>query len=471
MKLITKLLRPAIVLVLLLAAAAPLSATDATYPKADGFRGIWFDLGQKSKFGSKYSGGLGTYTANHVPMAHYAPKVNRSYFTWGGTTEADQKRLLIMVSYYDHSTGLVARPVTVMDKTPVNDPHDNGSLSIDEEGYLWIFVSGRGSKRPGRIYRSQVPYGINDWINLGDSEFTYPQPWWFEGKGFFHTYTRYTKGRELYFRTSRKGTDWSTEKKLAGIGGHYQTSEQVGDRVITAFNRHPGGVVDQRTDLYYMETADMGETWTTAEGTVLTTPLTTAANPARIRNYSSNPDPADNALVYICDTAADADGHPVILYITAKKHQPGPGGNPRLWMIARWTGTEWLFHEITTALHNYDMGSIYIEEDGTWKVIAPIGAGPQHWGTGGEIELWTSADQGATWTKQREITADSPRNHSYARRPRNAHPDFYAYWADGNADTLSESHLWFTNKAGDKLWHLPYNMDEDFAAPELVTPL
>ena len=32
-----------------------------------GYRGIWFDLGQRSAHGSKYSGGLGTYTAKHWP--------------------------------------------------------------------------------------------------------------------------------------------------------------------------------------------------------------------------------------------------------------------------------------------------------------------------------------------------------------------------------------------------------------------
>ena len=445
-------------------------STDLVNPKAEGFRGIWFDLGQKSEFGSKYSGGLGTYTANHVPMAHYVPTVNRTYFTYGGTPSGAEKLLHILVSYYDHNTGLVARPVLVMDKSPVNDPHDNASMSIDEDGHIWIFVSGRGTVRPGRIYRSKEPYEINDWVNLGDSEFTYPQPWWFKGKGFLHTYTRYTKGRELYFKTSRDGEKWSAEKKLAGIGGHYQTSCQVGKRLITAFNRHPNGKVDQRTDLYYMESADMGQTWTTADGTVLTTPLTTSANPARIRNYSTNANTADNALVYIHDVTSDADGRPVILYITAKDYRPGPDGDPRTWNIARWTGTEWLIHTITTSTHNYDTGAIYIEPDGTWKVIGPTAAGPQFRGAGGEMEVWTSNNQGATWAKQRAVTANSTRNHSYARRPRNAHPDFYAYWADGNADTLSESHLYFTNMAGDKVWRLPYDMTENFAMPVLVAP-
>lgn len=433
-----------------------------------GFRGLWYDLGQGSQYGSKYSGGLGTYTANHVPMAIYAPDVNRTYLTWGGTSAPDEKNLHIMISYYDHDTGLVARPVMVMDKTPVDDAHDNGSIAMDDEGYIWVFVSGRSRRRLGRIYRSRTPYEIQAWDIIGDSEFTYPQPWWFEGQGFLHTYTRYTPGRELYWRTSADGINWSKEQKLAGLQGHYQTSSQAGDRIITSFNRHPGRNVDRRTDLYYMETPDMGKTWTTADGTVLETPLMNPDNPARIRNYSSNDNEDDNALVYICDINADTNGHPVILYITSKHHQPGPGGNPRAWMIARWNGSEWLFYEITIALHNYDMGSLDIEEDGTWKVIAPIGGGPQHWGTGGEVELWTSKDKGATWTKQRAVTANSPRNHSYVRRPRNAHPDFYAYWADGHANEFSESHLYFTNRDGSKVWHLPYNMTEDYATPTLI---
>ena len=55
-------------------------------------------------------------------------------------------------------------------------------------------------------------------------------------------------------------------------------------------------------------------------------------------------------------------------------------------------------------------------------------------------------------------------NHNYVRRPVNAHPEFYAYWSDGNPDRLSESHLYFTNIAGDRVWRLPYNMPGDSAS-------
>ena len=82
------------------------------------------------------------------------------------------------------------------------------------------------------------------------------------------------------------------------------------------------------------------------------------------------------------------------------------------------------------------------------------------------MALWTSRDEGLTWKRERLITTDSPCNHSYARRPVNARPDFYAFWADGHADEMSKSHLYFTNREGTKVWMLPYDMETDFARPQ-----
>ena len=54
-------------------------------PVVEGYRGIWFSIGQAaSEYGPKYSGGLGTYTMKHIPMAVYAPAVGRTYFAHGG---------------------------------------------------------------------------------------------------------------------------------------------------------------------------------------------------------------------------------------------------------------------------------------------------------------------------------------------------------------------------------------------------
>jgi len=81
--------------------------------------------------------------------------------------------------------------------------------------------------------------------------------------------------------------------------------------------------------------------------------------------------------------------------------------------------------------------------------------------------LWRSRDGGVTWTRVRQLTADSVRNHTYARRPVNAHPDFFALWADGDARRPSASRLYFCNRDGD-VFVLPGRMESDRARPVRV---
>ncbi len=446
----------------LIGTAAVAQTAPGPGPRDDGYRGIWFTLGQKNQFGDKYSGGLGTYTANHVPIALYAKAANKTFFVYGGAKNG-QRHLLNMISYYDHTLGVLPRPVIVHDKGGVDDPHDNAALSIDGDGHLWVFISGRAKSRPGFIYRSAKPYDIERFDLISEREITYPQPRWIEGEGFLHLFTKYTGVRELYWSTSPDGKTWSPDQKLAGIGGHYQTSHQRGKKIVTTFNRHPGGGVDKRTDLYFLQTDDAGRTWRNVRGEPVAVPLTTPENPALVRDYA-----AAGRLVYIHDLDLDAAGRPVILYTTSANHAPGPPGEPRWLTVARWTGQHWTFTEVTRANHNYSTGSLLLEGD-VWRIVAPTENGPQPIGSGAEIAIWSSRDQGKTWRKDLDVTRGSPMNHNYVRRPMDPHPDFYTFWADGDPDKLSPSHLYFANRAGDKVWQMPYDMQGDVAKPLLLT--
>jgi len=431
----------------------------AQNPTVDGYRGIWFTLGQFSEYGDKYSGGLGTYTADHIPIAIYAPEVKKTFFVYGGTTTADEKHLLIMISYFDHRTRSVPKPVIVYDKQGVDDPHDNAALSIDNEGYIWVFISGRSRSRPGFIFKSTKPYDIESFEMIREAEMTYPQPWLIPGGGFLYLLTKYTKGRELYWSTSVDGKNWNPDQKLAGMGGHYQVTNMHGNKLVSVFNYHPGGNVDKRTNIYAVQTGDMGKTWKTIDGKSFEPPLSDPHNVALIRDFE-----AEKKLVYINDLNFDSEGNPVILAIISNDFRPGPGGDPREWMIIHWKNGKWNFHKVCESTHNYDMGSLYIEKN-CWRIIGPTEAGPQRYGTGGEIAMWISRDEGVTWMKLRNITQQSMRNNSYVRRPVNANRNFYAFWADGNADKFSESHLWFSNKNGKKVYKLPYEMSGDFETP------
>ena len=427
----------------------------------DGYRGIWFTLGQRSEYGDKYSGGLGTYTANHLPVAIYHKGTKRTYFVYGGTIDSTARHLLVMVSYFDHRTGMLPRPVVVMDKQGVDDPHDNSSLSIDREGHLWVFVSGRGRVRPGKVFRSERPHDIGTFREVYSGEFTYPQPWYLESEGFLLLYTRYTDGRELYARRFDARGLPGPERKLAGMGGHYQLSCFDGSRILTVFNYHPGGDVDKRTNLYLMQSRDTGVHWTTIGGEPLVLPFRDTASPALVRDYAR-----EGKLVYLNDLTLDRKGHPLILAVVSRHHQPGPKGDPREWYVLQYKDGSWREHFVCRSTHNYDMGSLYV--DGRrWRIIGPTEPGPQRYGTGGEMAVWESRDEGLRWHRTRMLTQGSAFNHGYARRPLHVHPSFLSFWADGDADALSASRLYFTDRRG-RVFQMPYQMEAAFQRPVRV---
>jgi len=433
--------------------------------KFDGYRPIWFELNQKYEYGDKYSGALGTYTADHIPLAIFSQKANKTFFVYGGTTKDNERHLLCMIGEFDHKTGMISKPTVVFDKLGVNDPHDNPSLMIDDEGYIWVFVSGRNISRPGYKFKSVKPLNIDSFEMVTEEEMTYPQPWNTK-LGYFHFFTKYTGVRQLYFETSADGTKWTGDKLLAAIAenegeksGHYQVSNVFQGRIAgTFFNRHPQGNVDKRTDLYYLQTADMGKTWTNAAGKIINVPLLKPEIMARAIEYQSL-----EKNVYLHDMGFDKSGNPACLYIRSNGHEPGPKSAPYEWCVTRWDGKEWKTSVVTESDHNYDMGSLYISGK-EWKIVGPTRPGPQEWGVGGELEVWSSKKNGNSWEKVKTLTHNSKFSHSYVRRPVDYKPPFCFFWADGHPHEFSKSELYFGDFDGN-VWKMPYEMTGDYEKP------
>lgn len=435
-------------------------------PTADGFRGIWYPMGPSAESGGvkryKYSGGMATYPHQMLPFAVYRKEVEKTYFCYGGTTPG-KRELLHMLSFYDHRTGKVARPVVLMNKQ-TEDAHDNPTMTMDDAGHIWVFSNSHGTSRPSYIHRSTDPYSIERFELVLTTNFSYGQPWYFTGQGFLFLHTRYGKDgvRNLYCMTSADGYKWDDPVQLTTDWGHYQISQPNGTAMGTVFDYHPGGV-DHRTNLYYTQTTDFGKTWTTVDGKDLKLPVGDPHSPCLVHDYE-----ADGLMVYIKDLQYDLEGRPVILFLTSKGATAVLENGPRVWRTARWTGSDWEIRRVTTSDHNYDHGSLYIEPDGTWRVIAPTDPGPQDYDTGGEMVLWIGRDEGRSWKRVKSVTTGSALNHTYARRPVNAHPEFYAFWADGDARKPSDSSLYFTDKEGSHVWRLPSKMTGEWAWPEPV---
>jgi hypothetical protein len=422
-------------------------------PRDDGYRGIWYyNQPTKDEYKYKYSGGMATYPQQHEPIAIYAPAAKKTFFVYGGTTArnpGDRQQLLHMVAYYDHATGQVPRPRILLNKK-TDDAHDNPTMQIDDAGHLWVFSSSHGTGRPSYIHRSTRPWSIDEFERIVETNFSYTQPWHVPGQGFLFLHTKYGGGKDrgipaqrcLFWMTSADGRAWETPQMLAGIDmGDYQVSWRHGTRVGTAFDFHPKPLgLNGRSNIYYVETDDLGKTWRTIEGKTIAPPLTAIDN--------------------------DAQGRPVILFMTSKGFEPGPENGPREWQTTRWTGSAWVAHAFAASGNNYDHGSLYIEPDGTWRMIGPTETGPQPFNPGGEMALWVSRNEGVTWKREKQLTTSSPRNHTYARRPVDAQPEFYALWADGHGRQPSESFLYFTDRDGTHVWRLPATMEGEFARPE-----
>lgn len=440
---------------------------DLILEKADGYHGIWYsNQPQKNEYVYKYSGGLGTYCAKHIPFAVYRPEVDMTFFVYGGT-RGKNETLLHMVSYYDHATGEVPQPTILLDKK-TTDAHDNPVLTIDDDGHLWVFCSSHGTSRPSYILKSKKPYDIDDFECVKTTNFSYPGIHYVPGSGFLLLHTRYQNGhRRLFQWTSKDGVEWDEPEMLAYIEwGHYAVSQPAKDGCVgMAFNMHPQGKgLNWRTNLYYMETPDMGETWQAADGQEIELPLTERVNPALVKSYAPEEVGATGRNVYMKDIAFDADGRPVILFVTSGGWEAGPGNAPRIWQTARWTGTEWDIQGTIRSDNNYDTGNLTIEEDGTWRIVGPTEVGPQPFNPGGEVAMWTSRDQGRTWQQLRQLTSESTMNHTYCRKPVNSHPDFHSIWADGHGRKPSESRLYFCNREG-RVFMLPTEMDAKSAKP------
>lgn len=275
---------------------------------------------------SIYSGATATYTAKHYPVAvensHY------TYFVFSGPAQLDgedtvastsgggqtsttsaffrqtdrkSNALGIYVARFNHLTNKVSAPLLIHVKH-TDDPHDNAVLNFDQDGNLYIMISGRSLSRSALLYfieqpsqqsifggdnillKNITPPNINysslvrtDITHPDFAGVTYPKLLRIEG-GFRLIYTLYClKGvrdtcdgtRQLW--SARLTYDDSVADRaildqvtpLAAYGGHYAIagSTQDGKDIAIAFNLLVDSDPANRTNLYVLYSQDSGASW------------------------------------------------------------------------------------------------------------------------------------------------------------------------------------------------------------------
>ncbi|MBQ4811790.1 BNR-4 repeat-containing protein [Pseudoalteromonas luteoviolacea] len=374
----------------------------------------------------KYSGNLSTYTTKHYPMAvkHSNGLV---YFTYSGPVKLDgtstyastagqgqtttptkfldprgkSRALGIYVAKYDPRTDKVSKPVLVHAKY-TDDPHDNAVVNIDDKGYVYVLIAGRGQSRGAFLYKSTTPGSIDAFSDITpdnydytsfDSRFgragiAYPKLFWVDSDGgyFRLIYTVYCStpdcGKRNVF-TAKLNVDGSKARleevvRVAGFKGHYSIANAKGNDIVMAFNVHLNNSVDHRTNLYYMHSNDGGKTWKNAHNQSVVLPMLTSASldQVAVREYYHNGQTIGRRI-YVKDINFSGTGNskkPMILYVGVVGNNgyiPSTTADHYL-AKAFYDGSNWSQARISNDVdNNYSSGALISDGSNSYDVYFP----------------------------------------------------------------------------------------------------
>lgn len=353
----------------------------------------------------KYSGNTATYSTKHYPVAVGHGKY--TYFVYSGVVKYDNtpantiafatevstsanflrpgnksSGLGIYIGRYEHDTNQFSSPVLLHVKG-TDDPHDNATINVDSDGYLYVLVSGRGIKRGSFLFKTNNPASSDNAlasftdISVANIDYsgcfnsaqaglqntatngcgtsgndyrgiTYPKMFWM-GDHFRLIYTVYCTGhdntcrsnsRQLYTAKLNVNGNTATVSEiriLAAYGGHYAIANQFGNKLVVAFNYHKNGSVNDRTNLYALmfDGDDMNCQWkrwsSSGSGQLMCfdslLPITTAAEMslAAIKEYNESYYGFERGIYLKDILIEEINGQirPIVLYVGSK----GGAGN------------------------------------------------------------------------------------------------------------------------------------------------
>ncbi len=395
-----------------------------------------------------------------ILKAAYAPNRERTFFLYRGYSGNSQQPVL-MVSFYDHQLQKLARPRPIHPSCQIT-PDTSADFILDKGEYLWVFV-GSDKKQQARVYKSALPFSNAGFFPVKTTTFAHPKVIYDKKNGFllFHSVPGNDNSTGIYLSSSHDGLQWSEPRLLVKLGeGHFYHAAAGENCVGLVFNYSPQkDQQDLRTNLYYIQSLDFGQTWQTPDGKMLKPPLRKKDNPALIRDYKSM-----KRVAFIKDLNFDAYDNPVILYLSALGPEFKGRRIRRTWYTARWF-RDWRVSGLITSDHNRDAGSLFLEPNNSWRLIAPTSPAEQQNMPGGQVVMWMSRDAGRSWFRS-TLTPETKHNHNHVIRPLDANEDCYALWSDNFCVDKAGNNLYLCTQQG-RVFKLPNKMEKPFVYPEL----
>ncbi len=415
----------------------------------------------------KYSGTLAFGSHKHAPVAIERPSglnngKNYIYFVFSGpvyiddgggltttangeTSTATEFRLLdtsvnppvrikksptlgIYVSKYNPETQQVAPPILVHTKF-TDDFHDNAVINMDDQGYIYVLISGRNNNRQMILYRSNTPYSMDSFTDItptkientptaaanGNSQYkmSYPKFFWTDNGYFRLIYNDYDNNGnrdlysgklEVYENNMPLATAKLTVDAISNSGlGHYAVGDSRGNEIVIAFNEHSRGI-DNRTNLYFIQSFDGGESWhkmgDSPTDQPLSLPLTSGnISSVAVKEYTAT---HESRSIYVKDIAFGGSGqykYPEIVVLGIKD---APNANLAIpsknydRYFATWyynhNTDSWQGQRFSNLVdHNYSSAALH--QSGQSKVIyAQTPDGQENFLAGGSIAMGNLVD-------------------------------------------------------------------------------
>lgn len=347
----------------------------------------------------------------------YNDTYDRTYITW-----MDYDYQHTQVVFYDHD-GDYFSEIMELGQGVGADYHCAPTLNIDNNGYIHLFWGGDEKGAEEMFYqKSTNPEDIYNWDNstrVAVSDTTaYSKPL-IQANGTIYLFYRHEQAADhyqwKYIYSLNGGTTWQATTLLINFGlntrpymtGFVDSSDRI--HVAWSFNYD---LNSSWANMFYGY-SDNGLEWHKVDGTQVVLPFA-EANSGKVRQTTD---------IMVHSVKAFTTNRPGIVYEESQ--------NTR---ISTWSGAAWVHTTIapTNAVINVWHGSnLHMTTASDFIVyLAQVVAGIF------EIQLWESADTGATWAKTADCTTGSSEHHAYPYIPLNYQNDFACWFLEGGTAAI-----------------------------------
>jgi hypothetical protein len=306
-----------------------------------------------------------------------------------------------------------------------DDPHDNAVINFDNEGNLFVMVSGRNTRRSAQLFLIEKPdqqrifsadtltikdispdnlnYQSLNIVQVDTPQFapiTYPNLLR-TTSGLRLVFTLYCFGiteqceqdtrqiwtAKLDYNSGDSQATLSSIRPLVAYQGHYFMARVAdnGNDIAIAFNWHAHGKVDNRTNLYVLLSRDAGESWqyfdrqtqliASAEAFLPITSFSELSQVAALELTQATENPTE--YIYLKDLTWFDSGSqrtPVAMYLeSTNPNAVAPDEtNEYTSFVSYWENGNWHRQTLTIEQdHNFSSGALIKQGGGYYQTVYP----------------------------------------------------------------------------------------------------